>query len=151
VTSAINRYYDPSTDQFLSIDPDVTTTDQPYVFTNDDPLNYDDPLGLKDKPKPTTINLVVSVAAGSAIAVPLKDVTSEIKIGAVGPPAIAIVSSNGKDAEFAVSSKPQVVAIIPKPEQKSVTVDGVTVKAGSADVVFIVLSAPPYTDGDPTK
>jgi RHS repeat-associated protein len=42
----LNRYYDPSTDQFLSIDPDVQETDQPYVFTNDDPLNQEDPLGL---------------------------------------------------------------------------------------------------------
>jgi RHS repeat-associated protein len=42
----INRYYDPATDEFLSIDPDVVTTDQPYVFTNDDPLNAEDPLGL---------------------------------------------------------------------------------------------------------
>jgi RHS repeat-associated protein len=41
----INRYYDPSTDQFLSIDPDVATTDQPYAFTNDEPLNAEDPLG----------------------------------------------------------------------------------------------------------
>jgi hypothetical protein len=46
VTSVVNRYYDPTTDQFLSIDPDVATTDQPYVFTNDDPLNASDPLGL---------------------------------------------------------------------------------------------------------
>jgi hypothetical protein len=30
----------------LSIDPDVAETDQPYVFTNDDPLNSEDPLGL---------------------------------------------------------------------------------------------------------
>jgi RHS repeat-associated protein len=42
----INRYYDPTTDQFLSIDPDVAKTDQPYVFTNDDPLNSTDPFGL---------------------------------------------------------------------------------------------------------
>jgi hypothetical protein len=42
---SINRYYDPSTDQFLSVDPDVQATDQPYVFTNDDPLNATDPLG----------------------------------------------------------------------------------------------------------
>jgi RHS repeat-associated protein len=35
----INRYYDPSTDQFLSIDIEITETDQPYVFTNDDPMN----------------------------------------------------------------------------------------------------------------
>ena len=30
----------------MSIDPDVATTDQPYVFTGDDPLNAEDPLGL---------------------------------------------------------------------------------------------------------
>lgn len=42
----INRYYDPTTDQFLSIDPNVATTNQPYVFTNDNPLNVTDPLGL---------------------------------------------------------------------------------------------------------
>jgi hypothetical protein len=45
VKSIINRYYDPATDEFMSIDPDVATTDQPYVFTNDDPLNAEDPLG----------------------------------------------------------------------------------------------------------
>jgi uncharacterized protein RhaS with RHS repeats len=43
---SINRYYDPSTDQFLSVDPDVQTTDQPYAFVNDNPLNSEDPLGL---------------------------------------------------------------------------------------------------------
>ena len=43
---SINRYYVPATDQFLSIDPDVQTTDQPYAFVNDDPLNRSDPLGL---------------------------------------------------------------------------------------------------------
>jgi len=41
----INRYYDPSTDEFLSIDPEVAETAQPYVFTNDDPLNAEDPSG----------------------------------------------------------------------------------------------------------
>jgi RHS repeat-associated protein len=43
----INRYYDPTTDQFLSVDPMISQTDQPYVFTNDSPLNATDPLGLK--------------------------------------------------------------------------------------------------------
>ena len=47
MTSVVNRYYDPSTDQFLSIDPDVASTNQPYVFTNDDPLNFEDPLGME--------------------------------------------------------------------------------------------------------
>jgi hypothetical protein len=45
VTSAINRYYDPTTDEFLSVDPEVSTTSQPYVYTNDDPLNATDSLG----------------------------------------------------------------------------------------------------------
>ncbi len=44
--SVVNRYYDPATDQFLSVDPDVATTGQPYAFTGDDPLNSTDPLGL---------------------------------------------------------------------------------------------------------
>jgi hypothetical protein len=43
----MNRYYDPVTDEFMSIDPDVADTDQPYVFTNDNPLNAEDPLGLR--------------------------------------------------------------------------------------------------------
>jgi hypothetical protein len=41
----LDRYYDPSTDQFLSVDPDVGETGQPYAFTNDDPVNESDPLG----------------------------------------------------------------------------------------------------------
>jgi hypothetical protein len=46
VASVFNRYYDPTTDQFLSVDPAVAQTNQPYVFTNDNPLNATDPLGL---------------------------------------------------------------------------------------------------------
>jgi RHS repeat-associated protein len=42
----IDRYYDPTTDQFLSVDPDLAETDQAYAFTGDDPLNKTDPLGL---------------------------------------------------------------------------------------------------------
>lgn len=42
----VNRYYDPSTYQFLSIDPKVATTMQPYAFVDGDPLNETDPLGF---------------------------------------------------------------------------------------------------------
>ena len=45
--SLVGRYYDPSTDQFISVDPDVAETGQPYAYTGDDPLNSTDPLGLK--------------------------------------------------------------------------------------------------------
>jgi hypothetical protein len=41
----VNRYYDPATEQWLSVDPDVAETGQPYAFTGDDPLNATDPLG----------------------------------------------------------------------------------------------------------
>ena len=43
---SINRYYDPSTDSFMSVDPDLQSTDQAFVFTNDNPLNSTDPLGI---------------------------------------------------------------------------------------------------------
>jgi hypothetical protein len=42
----VNRYYDPATDQLLSVDPLVKVTGQSYAFTGDDPLNDTDPLGL---------------------------------------------------------------------------------------------------------
>jgi hypothetical protein len=71
VTSVINRYYDPTTDQFLSIDPDVATTDQPYVFTNDDPLNAEDPMGQMCFSLHCIANdiLVNAKAAASAVAI----------------------------------------------------------------------------------
>lgn len=47
----VDRYYDPTTDQFMSVDPDVADTDQPYAFTGDDPLNAADPLGTSAIPK----------------------------------------------------------------------------------------------------
>jgi len=40
------RYYDPATAQFLTVDPLVAETGQPYAYVVDDPLNGVDPLGL---------------------------------------------------------------------------------------------------------
>jgi hypothetical protein len=42
----VGRYYDPATGQFLSVDPEVAETGQPYAYTGDDPVNGVDPLGL---------------------------------------------------------------------------------------------------------
>jgi RHS repeat-associated protein len=42
----INRYYDPSTGQFVSVDPMVNETNQPYAYAGDDPVNGVDPSGL---------------------------------------------------------------------------------------------------------
>jgi RHS repeat-associated protein len=41
-----NRWYDPVTAQFLTIDPAVTQTQAPYTYTSDNPLNATDPSGL---------------------------------------------------------------------------------------------------------
>ena len=41
-----NRYYDPATAQFLTIDPAVNQTQAPYTYTADNPLNATDPTGL---------------------------------------------------------------------------------------------------------
>jgi RHS repeat-associated protein len=42
----INRYYNPTDGQFLTLDPALTTTGQPYTYTNDNPVNRTDSVGL---------------------------------------------------------------------------------------------------------
>jgi len=42
----VHRYYDPVTEQFLSVDPLVDVTGTPYAFTGGDPVNGSDPTGL---------------------------------------------------------------------------------------------------------
>jgi RHS repeat-associated protein len=41
-----NRWYDPATAQFLTIDPDVSQTQAPYTYTADNPITNADPDGL---------------------------------------------------------------------------------------------------------
>jgi RHS repeat-associated protein len=41
----IDRYYDPATGQFLTVDPDVDETGQPYTYAGGDPANGSDPNG----------------------------------------------------------------------------------------------------------
>jgi hypothetical protein len=45
---SVARYYDPTTGQFLSLDPDVEETMAPFTYAADDPVNLTDPLGLND-------------------------------------------------------------------------------------------------------
>ena len=42
----VHRYYDPSTAQFLSVDPLANATGTPYTFAADDAVNAIDPNGL---------------------------------------------------------------------------------------------------------
>jgi RHS repeat-associated protein len=43
---SVYRYYDPATGQFISSDPLVDVTGQPYAYVGGDPVNEVDPLGL---------------------------------------------------------------------------------------------------------
>jgi len=40
------RYYDPGTAQFMTPDPKVEATHEPYAYANDNPLRFKDPSGL---------------------------------------------------------------------------------------------------------
>lgn len=40
------RYYDPGTAQFLTSDPAVEATHEPYAYAGDNPLRFKDPMGL---------------------------------------------------------------------------------------------------------
>jgi len=42
----VHRYYDPSTGQFLSVDPLVAITGTPYAYAGGDPVDESDPDGL---------------------------------------------------------------------------------------------------------
>jgi uncharacterized protein RhaS with RHS repeats len=43
---SVRRYYDPSTGQFISVDPAVDQTEAPYAYVAGDPVNLLDPNGL---------------------------------------------------------------------------------------------------------
>lgn len=43
---AVARYYDPSTGQFLEVDPKVEQTLEAYLYAGDDPANARDANGL---------------------------------------------------------------------------------------------------------
>jgi RHS repeat-associated protein len=42
----LNRYYDPATGQFVSVDPAAAQTGQPYAYANGNPVSLADPSGL---------------------------------------------------------------------------------------------------------
>ena len=41
-----NRYHDPALGSFISVDPLVTSTGQPYIYAGGNPTTYSDPSGL---------------------------------------------------------------------------------------------------------
>jgi len=45
-----NRHYEPTTGVFISVDPLVTMTGQPYIYGAANPITYSDPNGLEPRP-----------------------------------------------------------------------------------------------------
>jgi hypothetical protein len=41
----VHRFYDPASAQFISVDPELTTTTTPYAYVGDNPIISVDPLG----------------------------------------------------------------------------------------------------------
>jgi RHS repeat-associated protein len=57
----VNRYYDPQTGQFTSLDPEVDQTQAPYAYTDGNPVSETDPTGLLvDPPGPSCAAVVPS-------------------------------------------------------------------------------------------
>ncbi|MGO8956657.1 MAG: phage tail tip lysozyme [Streptosporangiaceae bacterium] len=54
LTYLINRYYDPGTGQFTSVDPDLADTLAPYAYAGGNPVSDGDPMGLGCIPYPGT-------------------------------------------------------------------------------------------------
>jgi RHS repeat-associated protein len=62
-----NRYYDPLTAQFTTVDPDEQTSSSAYGYVSDDPLNDIDPLGLCSMWHPTCLAKKAMHAASTAV------------------------------------------------------------------------------------
>lgn len=56
-----NRYYDPNTGQFISVDPMFADTGQAYAYAGDDPINGSDPTGLEPQPPQWWVNFMFGV------------------------------------------------------------------------------------------
>lgn len=89
----INRYYDPATGQFLSVDPLVGLTQQPYQYVGDNPLNETDTLGLCSGWLGCITHYVAEGAEYTAIG------ATTVAIGAT------VVATDGADAPLAIEAE----------------------------------------------
>jgi RHS repeat-associated protein len=63
------RWYDPATGKFLSLDPAVIQTSQPYLYAGGDPLNESDPSGQLTLAQILAASRFRETALGSALVV----------------------------------------------------------------------------------
>jgi RHS repeat-associated protein len=60
----VNRYYDPGTAQFLTVDPALDNSGAPYGYASGDPVNNIDPLGLWGWPSMSQLRKGAQLALG---------------------------------------------------------------------------------------
>ena len=122
----INRYYDPATNEFLSIDPLVRMTGQAYVFESDDTLNTEDPLGDGFWQTLRTYGCIGALTLGLC-----GDLNGELPVTpSQAADAIAATPEDLKKAiEGANGEVEEVVHEVPREGEKAVEV---TLKAGSS-------------------
>ena len=83
----VDRYYDPATGQFFSVDPDISQTSEPYEYANDNPVSNTDPSGalvVKPNDEYTDIVFYFNRAETKKLANPLVKVASWIVFVAYG-------------------------------------------------------------------
>jgi RHS repeat-associated protein len=104
------RYYNPATGQFLSVDPLVAQTGQPYTYAGADPVNLSDPTGLIDK----SITICFGICLGW-------DDKHGLVVGS-GFPSISetVSSSNGASISVGYGTGPQVTDTWGQPATASV-------------------------------
>ena len=59
-----NRYYDTATGQFISVDPALSNTNQPYLYASDNPVDSTDPSGTVTAPAGALAAARAAYAAG---------------------------------------------------------------------------------------
>jgi hypothetical protein len=81
----------------------------------------------------------------------LPSVTGKVTIGASGP-GVIVLTGTPKDPILGTAEPDvAVVSVVAKPEQRKQIVDGQTVKAGSTEIVLIVLPSPLISGPDEEK
>ena len=129
----------------------VRETDQPYVFTNDNPLSVTDPLGDRAKPTTQLFESSYAVESGKVVLIVLKNVTSSVMVAVEGSGATGTLEVNGKTTSFTASAIPKLIATIPEPKQVPVEVGGQNVKAGTVSILIYIDPAPPESGIEPEK
>ena len=119
-----HRYYDPSTDQFLSVDPLVSETGNPYAFTNGDPVNAIDPNGL-DCGVFSFACAAYDSTAGAVKATAKAVVHHPLEAIAIVGSGIATVATDGATSELLVES----ISVATSEDATTVVVEGTIVES----------------------